>query len=431
MKKRFPKVHLNPNVEGLGISATVAINDKSNKLRAEGKEIFKLGLGESPFPVPDLVVEALKAAAHEKSYLEVKGLQALREAVAEHHVRTFDIDRKPEDVIIGPGSKELMFLLQLVYYGDLIIPSPSWVSYAPQAKIIGRDIHWINTSYENNWLIQAEELEQICFKDPDKARLMIINYPSNPTGRTYSIDQLKELADVARKHRVVLLSDEIYGKLHHDGKHRSIVEFYPEGTIFSGGLSKWCGAGGWRLGLFVFPEELRWLLNGMASVGSETFTSTSSPIQHAAVSAFRHNDEIEKYLVDERRVLKALGAALTEKLQHGGARVKCPEGAFYLFPDFSDFSDKFRKNNIHNSKEMCDKLLDETGVAILPGSEFGRPEDEFTARLSYVDFNGKEALEGMKKVPADQNPGQEYLEKYCGRMLEAIDRICDWANNFN
>ena len=225
MKKHFPKVHLNPNVEGLGISATVAINDRSNKLKAEGRDIFKLGLGESPFPVPDPVVEALKAAAHEKSYLQVKGHQELREAVAEHHVRTFEIDRKPEDVSIGPGSKELMFLLQLVYYGDLIIPSPSWVSYAPQAKIIGRDIHWIDTSYENNWLIQAEELEQICFKDPDKARLMIINYPSNPTGRTYSIDQLKDLAEVARKHRVVLLSDEIYGKLHHDGKHKNIVEF--------------------------------------------------------------------------------------------------------------------------------------------------------------------------------------------------------------
>ena len=428
MKKHSPKVHLNPNIKELGISATVAINEKSNKLRAKGRDIFKLGLGESPFPVPDLVVEALKAAAHEKSYLQVKGLRELREAVAEHHVRTFEIDRKPEDVIIGPGSKELMFLLQLVYYGDLIIPSPSWVSYAPQAKIIGRDIHWIDTSYENNWLIQAEELERICFKDPDKARLVIINYPSNPTGRTYSIDQLKDLAEVARKHRVVLLSDEIYGKLHHDGKHKSIVELYPEGTIFSGGLSKWCGAGGWRLGLFVFPEGLRWLLDGMASVGSETFTSTSSPIQHAAVAAFRYNDDIEKYLIDERRVLKALGAALAEKLQNAGAKVKCPEGAFYLFPDFSPFLDKFKKNNIRNSKEMCEKLLEDTGVAILPGSDFGRPEDEFTARLAYVDFDGREALEGMKKVPGNQHPGQEYLEKYCSRMLEAIDRICDWLN---
>ncbi len=429
MTNYTPKVHLNPNLEGLGISATVAINDRSNQLRAEGREIYKLGLGESPFPVPDPVVDALKASAHEKSYLEVKGLRELREAVAAHHVREFGIEREADDVIIGPGSKELMFVLQLVYYGDLIIPAPSWVSYAPQAKIIGRDIHWIDTRYENNWLIQAEELEQICFSDPDKPRLMIINYPSNPTGRTYSIDQLQNLAEVARKHRVVLLSDEIYGKLHHNGTHKSIVELYPEGTIFSGGLSKWCGAGGWRLGLFVFPKELRWLLNGMATVGSETFTSTSSPIQYAAIAAFQQNEEIERYLIDERRVLKALGSVLTEKLQKAGVKVKCPDGAFYLFPDFSDFSEKFIKMGISNSKEMCEKLLDDTGVAILPGSDFGRPENEFTARMAYVDFDGKKALEGVREIPLDQTPGTEYLEKYCGRMIEAIDHICKWLNN--
>ncbi|MBR9979026.1 MAG: pyridoxal phosphate-dependent aminotransferase [Bacteroidetes bacterium] len=241
----------------------------------------------------------------------------------------------------------------LVYHGDLIIPAPSWVSYAPQAKILGRNIHWIKTRYEDNWLIQADELERICFKDPDRARLMIINYPSNPTGRTYSIEQLKDLATVARKHGVVLLSDEIYGKLHHDGTHKSIVEFYPEGTIFSGGLSKWCGAGGWRLGLFVFPENLRWLLKGMATVASETFTSTSSPIQHAAIAAFQYNDIIETYLIGQRKILKALGKMLTEKLQHAGVKVRCPEGAFYIFPDFSDFSEKFRHNRISDSKGMC------------------------------------------------------------------------------
>ncbi len=431
MNTSTPRMHVNPNVKGLGVSATVAINDKSNQLRAEGRDIFKLGLGESPFPVPEPAAKALSSAAYEKSYLPVKGLPELQEAVAEHHVRNFGIDRHPDNVIIGPGSKELMFLLQLTYFGDLIIPSPSWVSYAPQAQIIGRDIHWIDTSYENNWLIQAEELESICFKEPDKPRLMIINYPSNPTGRTYTYVQLKKLAEVARKHRVVLLSDEIYGKIHHDGVHQSIVEFYPEGTIFSGGLSKWCGAGGWRLGLFVFPDGLKWLQDAMATVASETFTSTSSPVQHAAIAAFRENDEIEKYLVDERRILKALGNTLSEKLKKGGAKVKPPEGAFYLFPDFSEFTDKFKRNNINNSKEMCERLLDDTGVAILPGSDFGRSENEFSARLAYVDFDGRAALEGIKELPEDQAPGQDFLNKYCGKMLESIDRINDWINNLN
>ena len=150
LRKHSPAQHLNPNVQGLGVSATVAINDLSNELRRQGREIFKLGLGESPFPVPAPVVEALRHAASRKHYLPVNGLLSLREAVAEHHRRHFGLDCDPDDVLIGPGSKELMFLLQLVYYGDLIIPSPSWVSYAPQAKIIGRDIHWLRTSFDDD-----------------------------------------------------------------------------------------------------------------------------------------------------------------------------------------------------------------------------------------------------------------------------------------
>lgn len=123
---------LNSNVRGLTPSATVAINDRSNELRRRDRDIFKLGLGQSPFPVPEPVVEALRQNAFQKDYLPVKGLHELRETVADHHRETFGIDCDAEDVLIGPGSKELMFLLQLAYDGDLVIPTPTWVSYAPQ-----------------------------------------------------------------------------------------------------------------------------------------------------------------------------------------------------------------------------------------------------------------------------------------------------------
>ena len=253
-----PHVQLNMNVRGLPTSATVAINERSDRLRSEGRRIFKMGLGQSPFPVPPPVVEALRQNAHQKAYLPVKGLPELRAAVAEHHCRTFGIDTTPENVLVGPGSKELMFILQLVYYGDLVISSPSWVSYAPQAQILGRRVHFLHTRAEEGWRITPELLDGLCRIDPTRPRILILNYPSNPTGTSYTADQLGELAELARKYRVVLLSDEIYGKLHHEGAHVSIVPRYPEGTIFSGGLSKWCGAGGWRLGVFVFPECLRW-----------------------------------------------------------------------------------------------------------------------------------------------------------------------------
>ena len=427
LRKHSPAQHLNPNVQGLGVSATVAINDLSNELRRQGREIFKLGLGESPFPVPAPVVEALRHAASKKHYLPVNGLLPLREAVAEHHRRHFGLDCDPDDVLIGPGSKELMFLLQLVYYGDLIIPSPSWVSYAPQAKIIGRDIHWLRTSFDDDWQLVAEDLEALCFADPDRARLLILNYPSNPTGRTLSPAQLRDLAEVAQKYGVLVLSDEIYGKLHHEGKHESIVPLYTEGAIFSGGLSKWCGAGGWRLGVFVFPPNLRWLLEAMANVASETFTCTSNPIQHAAVRAFQEGPEIEEYLLDQRRILKALGNVLTLKLKDAGARVLEPEGAFYLFPDFSPFAEDFRRRGIEDDRQMCEKLLAETGVAVLPGSAFRRDASELTARLAYVDFDGGAALEAAKRIPKHERLNESFLSEPCGRMLEAVDRIAAWA----
>ena len=172
-------------------SATVAINERSNELKAAGNDVFKLGLGQSPFPVPDAVVEALRNNATEKDYLEVTGLASLREAVAAYHTRT-GVPGDANDVLIGPGSKELMFLLQLVYYGEIVIPTPAWVSYAPQAKIIGRNVCWLHTSYENGWSLTPKTLQELCEPDPERPRIVILNYPSNPTGGTSQNQHLQQ-----------------------------------------------------------------------------------------------------------------------------------------------------------------------------------------------------------------------------------------------
>jgi aspartate aminotransferase len=421
-----PEVHLNLNVRGLTPSPTVAINERSNELLANGRKIFKMGLGQSPFPVPQTVVEELKLHAHEKDYLAVQGLQQLRQAVCEHHKQSLNIDCHPRNVLIGPGSKELMFILQLVYYGDLLIPTPAWVSYAPQAQIIGRHIHFLPTTAQNGWRLTGDQLERLCRKDPSRPRILILNYPSNPTGMTYSVEQLKELAEVAKKYRIIILSDEIYGKLHHQGTHESIMQYYPQGTIFSSGLSKWCGAGGWRLGLFVFPDTLKWLLEAMTAVASETFTSTSAPIQYAAIKAFRENAEIELYLEQSRKILAALGKHLASMLQAAKVNVLSPEGGFYLFPDFENYRQVLQAKGINDSVEFCEKLLEDTGVAILPGVVFGQPLEELTARLAYVNFNGSEVLEQAGRLKADEPVDERFLQRYCKEPLTAIERVCGW-----
>ena len=421
---------LNLNVRGMPLSATLQINELSNKLKLQGKKIYKFGLGQSPFPVPKPVVEELRSNAFQKDYLEVKGLKPLREAVADYHSRRNEIQRSADNVLIGPGSKELMFLLQLVYYGELVIPTPSWVSYAPQAKIIGRQVAWIKTKEKNKWRLLPEELHKICDRDQYKPRILILNYPSNPTGVTYTCEELQELAEVARKYRVILLSDEIYGELNFKGNHCSIARFYPEGTIISGGLSKWCGAGGWRLGTFTFPESLSGLMDGMASVASETFTSTSTPIQYAAIKAFSGGIEIERYLWNARKILNALGIRVHNILSDGGVESPMPDGAFYLFINFNNYSEKLKSKNIFNSMDLTAHLLKNTGVALLPGSVFGRPEEENTARLSYVDFDGAKVLAAAETIRPDEPLPDDFINTHFSHLFEGTRRIVDWIKSF-
>ncbi|MBN1340938.1 MAG: aminotransferase class I/II-fold pyridoxal phosphate-dependent enzyme, partial [Bacteroidales bacterium] len=385
-------------------------------------------LGQSPFPVPTKVVEALKRNAHQKDYLPVKGLGLLREAIAGFNLREHKVDCSPDDIFIGPGSKELIFILQLVYYGDLIIPTPSWVSYSPQARIIGRNVTWVPTSEEDNWRLSPEKLEMICRSDPDRPRIVILNYPSNPTGTTYKTERLKQLAEVARKYHVVLISDEIYGMIHHQAKHVSVARFYPEGTIISSGLSKWCGAGGWRLGTFTFPKSLRWLMDAMAIVASETYTATSAPIQYAAISAFEGGKEIDDYLHHSRRVLRVIAKTLGEQFIKMNVTFPEPQGAFYLFPNFEFYRSKLKERGIYTSSELYVRLLDETGVAMLPGSDFGRQPEELTARIAYVDFNGTNALKSASEEYAGATLNGGFVNKNCRKLTDAFDVLGNWLS---
>ncbi|MCK0163370.1 aminotransferase class I/II-fold pyridoxal phosphate-dependent enzyme [Marinobacter sp. S6332] len=420
---------INLNVRGIQPSSTLRINELSNQLKSEGKDIIKLGLGQSPFPVPERIVNALREHAHEKDYLPVKGLKSLRESIAGYINRSERVRCTWEDVLIGPGSKELLFMLQLAYYGDLLIPRPSWVSYAPQARIIGRSVHWLPTHAENNWQLTAEELDIICRDDASRPRILILNYPSNPTGCSYTDDQLLAIANVARKYRLILLSDEIYGEVHFEGNHRSIARYYPEGTIISTGLSKWAGAGGWRLGTFIFPKELRALQDAMAIIASETYTSTSAPTQYAAIAAFDGGEDIDEYLTQSRRVLKVVGEYMHTRLSAMGAVVQKPEGAFYLFPNFDNFRELLAKRDIKTSQAFCQSLLEDTGVAILPASDFGFVPDHLGARLAFVDFDGTEALQLAGDDYGDQELTTDFVKQACPRLVEAMDKLESWLNS--
>jgi len=421
--------NLNINLKNLKPSATLAINELSSKLSNDGVEIYKLGFGQSPFPVPRKIVQALKNNAHQKDYLPVKGLPQLRNVVSSFFNENYKLSSTAENIMVGPGSKELIYYFQLAYSIDeLLLPSPSWVSYEPQAQLNNRKTVWLKTEEKNSWKISATDIINHCNSSPNKNRVLILNYPSNPVGCTYSADELKGLANALRKYKVLVIADEIYGEVTFSGIHYTIATYYPEGTIISSGLSKWAGAGGWRLGIFVFPDNLKFILEAMAVIASETFTSTSAPIQYAAVEAYKIDDEIIMYLNNSRRILKAIGLYVYTNLLKYNITMPKPEGGFYLFPNFNNWKTALNNKGVFTSKDFCNSLIKETGVALLPGEDFGHSENNITARLSFVDFDGSLLLKLLEEHPTLEL-NSKFIEKHCPKIVTAIRKIGEWLKS--
>jgi len=371
-------------------SSTLRINEISNKLLDEGKNVYKFGLGQSPFPVPEILIETLKKNAHQKDYLNVSGLLKLREVVAKYHSKKNLYNYSEDNVIIGPGSKELIFQCQMVTEMPLLLPKPSWVSYEPQAKILKKDVNWIDTSKNTNWHLSANALRDYCKNNKYKYQLLILNSPNNPTGTNN--EELEELSKICKENNIIVISDEIYTELDFNGNYHSISHFYPEGTIISSGLSKWCGAGGWRLGTLTFPKELKIIHDSVRSLASETFTSVSAPIQYAAVKAY--TEDHSEYLNNSRIILKKVADFVYDQLSEIGIECIRPQGGFYILCDFSKI---IKHNNIiNNATTLCEQVLQNTGFAMLPGKNFGIEDEKLITRMAFVDFDGNKALSFMK-----------------------------------
>lgn len=414
-----------PRLTGLTASPTLAVNERSAALEAAGKTVYRFGLGQSPFPVPPPVVDALRANAHQKDYLPVRGLPALRQAVAGWLQRTTALQFDPELILIAPGSKELLFLIQMAVDGVLLLPSPSWVSYHPQARLAGNPVRWIDTLEQDDWLLQPDALRSACRENDLGGRtgILLLNTPNNPTGTSYSEHQLQALAEVARELGLLVISDEIYGAVHHDGQHVSIARYYPEGTLVTTGLSKWCGAGGWRLGVAAFPAPLSTLASNIAAMASETYTAASAPIQFAAVAAFQPDPAIDDYLDRSRRVLRFIRDYVSRGLRQHGITLPNATGAFYLFANFTAWREPLARLGIDTSDLLCEQLLQQTGIATLPGTVFGRPAGELTLRFSYVDFDGEQALRNAALITADLESTAALL---CPKIRQAMGELGSW-----
>ena len=400
-------------VKNLEPSSTLKINEISRELEEKGQNVFKFGFGQSPFQVPKDVISELQNNAHRNKYLPMQGLKELREAVAKYTTNKKGYNYKSENVIIGPGSKELMFLLHLIFDGEIILPVPSWVSYAPQALLGRNKVQNIQTKRENNWFPTAEDLERIILKDKNKKYLLFLNSPNNPSGQICK--NLKEISNIANKYNLFILSDEIYSELSFEDDYKSISNFCPEKTIISTGLSKWCGAGGWRLGYFIVPNTLKLIKETINVLASETFSSVSAPIQYAAIEAY--NKDHSNYINSSKNILKSVGKYVFKNLNSNKILMNESQGGFYLMPEF--ISSKY-----NSSSEMCKNILKETGVALLPGSDFGFDEKKLIVRLSFTDFDGENF---MNEYENNRIINDDLIKKLAPKIVAGVDKLKKWS----
>ena len=404
------------NILKLKESSTLAINEKSKDLINSGKKIYRFGFGQSPFQIPHKIVEELKLNAHKKEYLPIQGLPELRDKISKYLYKRTGVQYLKENILITPGSKEAMLLMHVTFNGEILTPAPSWVSYEPQAEIGKNKVHWLETSRANNWFPTGKELDNKLKKIGSKKNIiLILNSPNNPSGAICT--NLKEIAKIAKKHKLIILSDEIYTDLSFDNNYKSISQFYPEATFISGGLSKWCGAGGWRLGFLAVPDGLKEFMNSLKSLASESYSTVNTPTQFAAVEAYDGN--YENYRLKVRAILNAVGTYVYKNLKSNKVLINPPQGAFYLMPEFKN--KKFK-----TSSELCDVILNETGVAMLPGSDFGFSPKKMLTRLSYTDFDG---VEFYKNVLDHKSISEELVKMYAPNVVEGTTKLSNWAKN--
>ena len=380
-------IQLAKRVSELSESETLQMAKLSRELKAQGKDIIDLSLGEPDFDTPVFIKAAAKKALDDgfTKYSPVAGFLDLRKAIAEKFQRDNHLVFSPEQIVVSTGAKQSIAnaVLALINPGDeVIVPSPYWVSYREMVKMAGGKLMKVKTQLSNEFKLTGDELASAITQ---KSKLFIFSSPCNPTGAVYSKEELHQLALVLAKHpEIIVISDEIYEYINFIGKHESIAQFdeLKDRVVVVNGCSKGYSMTGWRLGYIGAPIEIA---KACEKIQGQITSGTNSIAQRAALAA------INGSLTDTILMREAFNRRreLVKELLNKIPGIKCnnPEGAFYFFPDFSNyFGKKYKHYDIKNADELCMFLLYEGNVSIVTGSAFG---DENCVRISYATSDEK------------------------------------------
>jgi len=380
-------------------SPTLAVDSKAKELKAKGFDVVNFGVGEPDFDTPEHVKEAAIKAIRDgfTKYTPVGGIDELKETIIEKLEKDNGLKYRKENILVSCGAKHSLYNIAQALFGpgdEVIIPAPYWVSYPDQVLINDAQPVIVETYEEDNFMLQPEALES---KITPRTKALILNSPSNPTGFIYSKKVLEEVAEIALKHNIYIISDEIYEKLIYDGeKHFSIAsldEEVKEKTIVVNGLSKSHAMTGWRIGYAAGPAEI---IKTMTKIQSQSTSNPTSIAQKAAVAALTGpQDCVEKM----RQEFEKRRNYLVEGLNSiGGISCKMPKGAFYAFPNISKvLGKKVSNNQINSSMDLSIYLLEQAKVALVPGSAFGA---EGYIRISYATSmeNLSKGIERIRKA---------------------------------
>ena len=387
---------LSERLNRLSPSATLVMSQKSSEMKARGIDVINLSVGEPDFNTPDNIKKCAHQAIDDNysKYSPVPGYADLRKAISAKLKNENGLDYDIQEIQVSNGAKQCVCnaVMALVDDGDeVIIPAPYWVSYPQMAKLAGGIPVIVETRFEQNFKLTAEQLEQAI---TPKTKLLILCSPSNPTGSVYSKSELASLAEVVLRHEdLFVISDEIYEHINYTGRHESIAQFagMRERTILINGVSKAYAMTGWRIGFIAAPE---WIVKGCNKLQGQYTSGACSVSQKAAEAAYTLSQDCVEEMRQAFERRRDLIVALTQDVP--GLEVNVPEGAFYVFPKCSSYFGKSHAGTtIRSSSDLALYLLEDAHVATVGGDAFGAPD---CFRMSYAtsDSNIREALRRIK-----------------------------------
>lgn len=365
-------------------SATLKVTGRAKELKREGKSIVSLSAGEPDFKTPGYICDAAIEAIHsgQHGYTMNPGTPELREAICAKLKRDNNLEYEPSQIICSNGAKQSVgfAILATVDKGDeVIIPAPYWVSYPEMTRLAEGTPITVRTSFENDFRLTADQLEAAI---TENTKALILCSPSNPTGSCYGKPDLEALAEVLRKHpQVMIISDEIYEYIVFDEDHVSILNVAPDlkdRTILVNGFSKGFAMTGWRLGYLAAHQEV---VKAVSKIQSQETSAPSSISQAAGLAAYTNDLSEVHTMRDEFKKRRDFLVASLNAIE--GVNCFTPGGAFYVFPDISSYLGKSKpdRTSIETSTDLCLYLLDEFGLAVVPGDAFGEPNG---LRMSYA-----------------------------------------------